>query len=336
MAKANDTAKPAEQPQFQFAQKPEELSGWEGFKKFLWNSEKQEFMGRTGCSWFKIGLFYIVYYAFLAGFFTLMLLIFFETLDMKQPKWQGANGIIGANPGMGFRPTPPDSNLDSTLIWFRHGDIKEGTGNWQGWVDRLNKFLEAYQKVDKKPSSNQIECSYKPEVLPGENQICKVQSEEMMTAPCNNDTAYGFKAGTPCILIKLNRIYGWEPEPYESKEDIPEDAPKSLGESIDAMIAKDSDKEVLVGKMVWFTCEGENPADKENLGEIDYYPYPGIPIYYFPYKNQEKYLSPAVFAHLKNPKKGVLISIACKAWAKNIEHENQDRVGLTHFEIMID
>ena len=110
--------------------------------------------------------------------------------------------------------------------------------------------------------------------------------------------------------------------------------------------------------MVWFTCEGENPADKENLGEIDYFPYPGIPIYYFPYKNQEKYLSPAVFAHLKNPKskfynltslktrgyivtrvcfaEGVLISISCKAWAKNIEHETQDRVGLTHFEIMID
>ena len=56
-----------------------------------------------------------------------------------------------------------------------------------------------------------------------------------------------------------------------------------------------------IGKIVWLSCEGENPADVENIGEIDYYPFPGIPDYHFPYKNQPDYLSPVVFAHLKNP-----------------------------------
>ena len=51
---ANDTGvkKPAV-TQFQFAQKPEELSGWEGFKKFMWNKDTKQVMGRTGCSWCK-------------------------------------------------------------------------------------------------------------------------------------------------------------------------------------------------------------------------------------------------------------------------------------------
>jgi hypothetical protein len=31
----------------------------------------------------KIGLFYVIYYAFLAGFFMGMLLIFYQTLDDK-------------------------------------------------------------------------------------------------------------------------------------------------------------------------------------------------------------------------------------------------------------
>ena len=85
--------------QYQFAIKPEEKPGWEGFKQFLWNSETSEFLGRTGSSWFKIGLFYVVYYTFLTGFFIGMLVIFYQTLDDKQPKWLNSNGIIGSNPG---------------------------------------------------------------------------------------------------------------------------------------------------------------------------------------------------------------------------------------------
>lgn len=48
--KTNDT-KAAQQ--YQFAVKPEEKSGWEGFKQFLWNSETSEFLGRTAGSWCK-------------------------------------------------------------------------------------------------------------------------------------------------------------------------------------------------------------------------------------------------------------------------------------------
>ena len=64
-----------------------------------------------------------------------------------------------------------------------------------------------------------------------------------------------------------------------------------------------SGEAAMVGRVIWFTCEGENPADIENLGEISYYPYQGVADYFYPYKNQRGYLSPAVFLHLKNPKR---------------------------------
>ena len=57
----------------------------------------------------KIGIFYVVYYTFLAGFFMLMLLAFFATLRDDSPTWDtNSNGIIGSNPGVGFRPMPPN------------------------------------------------------------------------------------------------------------------------------------------------------------------------------------------------------------------------------------
>ena len=63
------------------------------------------------------------------------------------------------------------------------------------------------------------------------------------------------------------------------------------------------------GHMVWMSCEGENPADVENIGKINYYPYPGIPAYFFPYKNQIGYKSPIVFAHLESPKSKLKFSL---------------------------
>jgi hypothetical protein len=47
----------------------------------------------------KIGLFYVIYYACLAGFFMAMLVVFYQTLDDEVPKWLNSNGIIGDNPG---------------------------------------------------------------------------------------------------------------------------------------------------------------------------------------------------------------------------------------------
>ena len=75
----------------------------------------------------------------------------------------------------------------------------------------------------------------------------------------------------------------------------------------------------MMGQMIWLSCEGENPADKENIGAISYYPYPGFPTYHYPYEKQKDYLSPAVFAHLKNPKRK-LSRLRWKQWDQMEKH----------------
>jgi hypothetical protein len=49
------------------------------------------------------------------------------------------------------------------------------------------------------------------------------------------------------------------------------------------------------------SCEGENPADIENVGPVKYYPRQGFPGYYYPYENSEGYLSPLVAVHFERP-----------------------------------
>jgi hypothetical protein len=42
--------------------------------------------------------------------------------------------------GLGFRPMPPESNVESTLIWYRNDDQ-----NYKYWTDELDKFLQGKQ-----------------------------------------------------------------------------------------------------------------------------------------------------------------------------------------------
>lgn len=113
---------------------------------------------------------------------------------------------------------------------------------------------------------------------------------------------------------------------------------------------------------VWVSCEGENPADQENIGPVDYLPIRGFPGYFYPYQNSEGYLSPLVAVHFQRPKRkfllefswfsvkeinicvfvvvyisgGIIINIECKAWARNIIHDRKERLGSVHFELLID
>merc|ERR1712027_219753 len=86
---------------------------------------------------------------------------------------------------------------------------------------------------------------------------------------------------------------------------------------------------------VLVTCQGENPADVEGFDSFEYFPKDaGLSETYFPYLNQDDYQSPLVAVQVNNANPGQLLHIECRAWAKNMNYNRRDRVGIVRFELI--
>lgn len=83
------------------------------------------------------------------------------------------------------------------------------------------------------------------------------------------------------------------PEYYNDPATLPTDMPADLKEHISSLPKIERDQ-------IWVTCQGENPADKEILGDIEYNP-KGFPSYFYPYVNNKGYLSPLVSVKFVRP-----------------------------------
>ena len=86
----------------------------------------------------KILLFYLIFYVALAAFFMACWGVFATTIPEGRPKYELGESIIGENPGLGFRPMPPESNVESTLIWYE----KNNPNNTKYWIEEIGHFLE--------------------------------------------------------------------------------------------------------------------------------------------------------------------------------------------------
>lgn len=317
------TSGPAESDAFVAGQSKVPVSKWQGFLTFLYNSKEGTVLGRTGKSWLQITIFYIIFYGVLAAFFSVLLILFLQTLDPNEPKWQGDNGIIGNTPGMGFRPIPPDSG--STLVWVKHGNGTKSTTQ-DVYVTGLQKFLEPYQPGSQMGDSF-VDCSDGYVATKGEKKTCRFDVQRLRDCA---KSPYGYNQGQPCVLLKLNRIYNWMPDSYG-----PAELPSDLVDLYNKQKKGNNLVQSYKPNQVFITCNGEDLVDQEHIGPISIYP-ETMPNYYFPYVNQPGYLSPIVMVQFLNADPGVLINVECKAWAKNIKHNRNDRLGQVHFEILVD
>ena len=312
--------------------KPVERHGWERVRYFLHNPETGAFCSRTPKSWFLIFLFYVIYYSCLAGFWYGMLQIFFLTLNDETPKWMKEESIIGVNPGMGVRPRQADSRIDSSMYLF--------TGNWNGektndieqdsdagFAARMSDFLE---RTLVEGQSGAVNCS--------DEDLNKPRDKSQ--PPCIFDSSsfgacakfpYGYSKDSglnPCVIVKLNKIFGLVPQPFEANDDLPAAIPEAVRNLI---------KNPGEPRRVYIECHGENAADEEALSTITYFPsHQGVPMGFFPHQVRSNLISPAVAVQFQNVPRGQLLHIECKAWFKGVVHERKERMGLVHFELLIE
>jgi len=316
------------------------------FTQFLYNKNTKEVLGRTAKSWFQILVFYVVLYAFLAGFFAVLMFVFFTTLESDRPKWTQTESLIGNNPGMGYRPRLPNS--DVFTLTFNQADAEEVPK----WVGAINTFLEPYNIT--KPSNM---CNYTKGAEAGKSCHFPIPSLN----ECTEAKSYGYAVGKPCIFLKMNKIYDWQPIPYTYKELVDQKTEEGAEINMPDELKKkvlniamfngelNKSRQAIVENNVWVSCA---PSDKESAnvtwtydassnsaqaGEPDFdekYPIMGFPSYYYPFTRQEKYLSPFVVVQFSNLPRNTEVKMTCQLWAKGITIDRQRRLGMTNVEIL--
>ncbi|XP_023942974.2 sodium/potassium-transporting ATPase subunit beta-1 [Bicyclus anynana] len=181
----------------------------------------------------------------------------------------------------------PTFILDSSLIGANPGvasrpryvvfDAQNST-NFDAYINELQEFLQPYTK----------------------------ETWYMSKMKCTKDDNYGFP-DSPCVFVKLNKIYSWMPEFFSATE-LPADMPEDLQEYIKVVSESERQK-------IWISCWDENKNTNET--QIEYPWGRGLPGRFYPYLNQDGYLSPLLAVQI-TPPINTVVMIRCRAWAKNI------------------
>ncbi|XP_053318673.1 sodium/potassium-transporting ATPase subunit beta-2-like [Spea bombifrons] len=268
----------------------------EEFREFMWNPRTREFMGRTGSSWGLILLFYLVFYAFLTAMFSLTMWVMLQTIDEYNPKYSDRL----ANPGLMIRP-----KTDGLDIVY---NVTEGQASWGKYSSALDSVLGDYNlTVQEQRGSACNGGAYNRQEDTGDvrnypKRACQFLRSSLGLCSGLEDNSYGYKDGTPCVLIKMNRVIHF----------LPSVIPQLSNTSITVnCTGKTEENERLLGKRVYF------PNNGTGLGTID--------LMYFPYygnKAQKNYTQPLVAVRFENAMRNVDHLVECRVNAGNINNKD--------------
>ncbi|MBN3314479.1 AT233 ATPase, partial [Atractosteus spatula] len=279
-----------------------------GWKKFIWDSEKKELLGRTGASWSKILLFYFIFYGCLAGIFIGTIQALMMTINSYKPTYQDRV----APPGLTHTP-----RLTKTEISFNPNE----DDSYRDYRIAMNNILKQYEEKSQMDDMKFENCGETPATYinrgdlnadQGTKKACRFKRSWLGNCSGIDDPSFGYKYGKPCMIVKLNRIVNFRPKPPATNESIPEEFRDRVQPNVIPVI-----------------CTNRREEDAGKIGLIQYYGFGGgFPLQYYPYYGKllhPQYLQPLVAIQFTNLTLNTELRIECKAYGQNIEYHEKDR-----------
>lgn len=169
--------------------------GFSNFAKFLFNRETGQVMGRSGESWLKIGVFYLIFYGFLAAFFSAMLTVFLKTLnDPETGKGPKLVQFIENKPGLTYKKA------------FKLKDLTGTPEQTEAYSKLVTDILDKYNGTTL--------CGESPTGM-AEGKDCVFDTSLLgVCGPDGSATNFGTNSDElkPCVYIRINKVYGWVPK----------------------------------------------------------------------------------------------------------------------------
>lgn len=260
------------------------LAEW---RAFVWDPRSRQVLGRTGTSWGLILLFYLLFYGFLAGLFSLTMWVMLQSVDPHVPKYQDRL----TTPGMMIRPRT--EGLDVTFnVSHSH--------TWLHYVRALHAFLEPYN--DSLQAARNAPCApgrYNEQPDDGVPNYPKraCRFNRSLLGPCaglGEEHDYGYGVGRPCVLLKVNRVINFFP---------------GMNKSINVVCgAKREEDAALLGPLLLFPPNGT------------------IDLMYFPYYGKRvhvNYTQPVVAVQFPNATANVEHHIECRLNAAGLRADDE-------------
>ncbi|XP_017553571.1 sodium/potassium-transporting ATPase subunit beta-1a [Pygocentrus nattereri] len=287
---------------------PANKDGDGGWKGFLWNSEKKEFLGRTGGSWLKIFIFYVIFYGCLAGIFIGTIQAMMLTLSNYKPTYQDRV----APPGLSHTPRSEKAEISFS---------KQDDNSFDPYIRNLRELLEPYKDEKQTDIQKFEDCGATPEGYRNRGELesdigirkaCRFSRTLLRSCSGTDDKSFGFKDGKPCLIVKLNRIVNFRPRPPASNASLPAAA-----------------QGYLQPNLIPIYCTNKREEDAGKIGEIKYYGLGnGFPLQYYPYYGKllhPQYLQPLVAIQFTNVTLNEELRIECKVYGENIDYSEKDR-----------
>uniref|UniRef100_A0A1A8N7R7 Sodium/potassium-transporting ATPase subunit beta n=1 Tax=Nothobranchius rachovii TaxID=451742 RepID=A0A1A8N7R7_9TELE len=170
-------------------------------KDFIYNPRTGEFLGRTASSWGLILLFYLIFYGFLAGMFSLTMWVMLQTLDENVPQHQDRL----PSPGLVIRP-------HAIEIFYN----RTNPSKYEQYIGELHDLLQHYNDSIQDGNDLCLVGEYTEQDKEPVKKVCQFKRSILRQCSGLPDTSFGYAEGQPCIIIKMNRIIGLKPkgDPY--------------------------------------------------------------------------------------------------------------------------